>query len=171
VSRDSLAHKDKTGFKMKKIAFVILFSFVLIQTSFAQISNTAWIGEGKLTLNGNELCSEKTSLTIHKGGDGWIWPIVANGCGVGWLSDYMAVQIVGSILKDKQGLVIGSVSDSLLQAKNFSSYDKGLEIIDLKFEMDSSESADISVKFKNKIRPGVFEYKAKFSRYRDSIWY
>ena len=156
---------------MKKFMFAILFSFILIKNSFAQIANTAWSGDGRLTRNGNELCSGGTALTIQKGGEDWIWPIVTNGCGTGWMLDYMPLQIVGSDLKDRLGFVVGNVTDTLLQAKNFLSFEKDLNIIELKFDMENSETAEISIKFKNDRYPGIFEYKAKLNRYRDSIWH
>ena len=173
---------------MKSMLKSFLFIAVFAVSSHALAEGfvgSAWTGDSELSLDGKLLCSVDSSkspvykpviggslpgLTIREGGEGWIWLSASGGCADGWFNGTIGMRMDGSSLRDARGTLIGTHSASGFEAKDFADASGKMQLLSVKFDMESKQSAKIRAVFKRAEKPGRFEFTAVFTRHHDSNW-
>ncbi len=161
---------------------MIKFNLLVLTTLFSLVCNagligTVWEQKSELIIDGKLLCSydaKKPATYIETGGyvkidkwqEGW-FRIEANyGCALGWFGSHSLVfRQMGSNVFDKNGLKVGTISDSEIKITSGTDWSGELKIQNLNVLLSTDGHAKIDSKFTHKNSYGykVFEFRGNLA--------
>lgn len=154
---------------------LIFLSLLIISFGVhAKIPGSVWIGTyATLSRDGKLLCSTETSKNplyvhgagyadIHEGGNGWIWPLFADGC-ANHLAKRLQLQVKGAHLMDSLGQKVGKISNNELSTGSFQSEDVIVESFN--FQVKESDITKVHIIFKRLTDNRLIDFSATYTLY------